>query len=257
MSLHYQTFARLHQQKELFILPNAWNAQSAFQLQQTGFKAIGTSSAAVAKSLGYEDGEQMPFNSYLFIINRILATINLPLSVDMEMGYGSTGDEIYENICQLYELGVAGINIEDSQINASKRTLQDAGAFAKKLEHVATRLQGAGIALFINVRCDAYLLQVANTQAEAETRAKLYESSGANGLFLPCISNEKDIQSAVAATNLPINVMAIPQLPGFDALNQLGVKRVSLGNFLFDNVYRNVQHTAAEIIKNKNVSPLF
>ncbi len=257
MSLHYQQFKDLHQAKELFVLPNAWNAESALLLQQNGFKAIATSSAAVAKSLGYEDGEGMPFEEYLFIVKRISSSIKLPLTVDLEMGYGSTGDEIYANISRLAEIGVVGINLEDSQINKSKRTLQDASSFAKKLSQVKDRLEANNIALFINVRCDTYLLNVEDKQQETARRARLYRSSGADGIFLPCILKEEDIRSAVACSDLPLNVMAFQGLPGFATLTKLGVKRVSLGPFLFMSVYDHVKRATLELMKEKDISVLF
>jgi 2-methylisocitrate lyase-like PEP mutase family enzyme len=257
MSLQYKTFKNLHEINQLFVLPNAWNAASAVLLQQNGFKAIGTSSAAVAKSLGYEDGEQMPFTDYLFIINRMAASVNVPLTVDIEMGYGSTADEIYGNLCRLAESGVAGINIEDSQFNKSKRILQDAGSFAEKLAHVRKKLEAGHINLFINVRCDTYFLNIPNKQQETAVRAKLYETSGADGLFLPCIVEPEDIRSAVNATQLPINVMAIPGLPDLKTLSQLGVKRLSLGGFLFNKVYDNIADTCADLMTHNNVSVLF
>src|SRR4051812_47462665 len=107
MLSNYQKFKQLHYGQSLFVLPNAWNAKSASIFQDRQFPAIATSSAAVANSLGYEDGEHMPFADYLFVVNRILSVIHVPLTVDIEMGYGTTTGEIYANIQKLIELGVA------------------------------------------------------------------------------------------------------------------------------------------------------
>ena len=93
MSTKFQKFKALHHAEELFVLPNAWDARSAIIFQEKQFPAIGTSSAAVANSLGYEDGENMPFADYLFVIKRILASVQIPLTVDMEMGYGETNEQ--------------------------------------------------------------------------------------------------------------------------------------------------------------------
>ena len=203
----FETFRELHHGKELFVLPNAWNAESASLLEQMEFPAVATSSSAVAATLGYEDGEQMPFSEYLFVVRRIAATIKVPFTVDMEMGYGETAEEIQTNISELARLGVVGINLEDSQVSNSKRALQDASTFAKKLSRIKALLASNGIDVFINVRCDTYLLNVDDKQGETTKRAKLYESSGADGLFLPCIVQREDIKSAVASTRLPLNVM--------------------------------------------------
>ena len=257
MTSNYQNFKALHESDELFLLPNAWNAESAAIFQDNGFSAIGTSSAAVAGSLGYEDGEKMPFEDYLFIIKRIASVIQVPLTVDLEMGYGTTHDEITTNILQIAELGVAGINLEDSRISKSKRYLQDAITFAKKLEHIRNKLTAMDVNVFINVRCDTYLLNVDNKQEETLHRAKLYQVAGADGLFLPCIWQEEDIRAARSFTCLPLNVMSFPGLPDFEVLNHLGVKRVSMGGFMFDTVYNNLKIKSAEFMTGSNVAMLF
>jgi 2-methylisocitrate lyase-like PEP mutase family enzyme len=205
--------------------------------QEKDFPAIATSSAAVAESLGYQDGEQMPFNSYLFIIRRIVAATKLPLSVDLEMGYGLTADDIYTNILSLIDLGVVGINLEDSAIHQGTRFLGMPKTFAHTLETIKNRLTADNLHLFINVRCDTYLLDVKDKRKETKERVSTYENSGADGIFLPCIREEQDIAAAVNATRLPLNVMYVPGLPDLETLQNLGVKRVSMGPSAFNKVY--------------------
>ncbi|HEV8283887.1 MAG TPA: isocitrate lyase/phosphoenolpyruvate mutase family protein [Chitinophagaceae bacterium] len=256
MSTTFKKFKDLHESAELFVLPNAWNAKSALVFQEKKFPAIGTSSAAVANSLGYEDGEEMPFNDYLFVINRILSSIQIPLSVDVEMGYGTSDEEIFANILNLAELGVAGINIEDSTIHKSGRVLKDAKSFAKTIEYVKNKLVSKSLNLFINIRCDTFILNVKNKQQETSNRLRIYEATGADGIFLPCICTEDDIAEAVSNTKLPLNVMCIPGLPHFEILNKLGVKRVSMGPFLFNKIYDNAGQLSQAIIANKSFSPI-
>ena len=136
MTTNFKKFKDLHYGKNLFVLPNAWDAKSALLFQEKGFRAVGTSSAAVAASLGYEDGEGMPFEDYLFITKRILSTVKVPVTIDMEMGYGKNNKQIADNVQKLAELGVAGINIEDSVIENSKRSLKNATDFAKTIKHI-------------------------------------------------------------------------------------------------------------------------
>lgn len=257
MSSPFQQFKQLHQSPGLFVLPNVWNAKSAMLFQKEKYPAVATSSAAVANSLGYEDGEDMPFDDYLFIIRRILAAVQIPVTVDMEMGYGNTDEAIYANLRQLVELGVAGINIEDSIIQGAKRALQDANTFAKRISFIKSKLASDQLELFINIRCDTYILNVNNKQAETAKRLSLYETTGADAIFLPCISVENDIAAAVRSTTLPINVMSIPQLPDFDTLQTLGVKRVSMGPFLFNKVYNNIVQLIQAITSSNNFEPLF
>jgi 2-methylisocitrate lyase-like PEP mutase family enzyme len=256
MKSKFETFRDLHRSAELFVLPNVWNVKSALHFQEKKIPAIATSSAAVASSLGYGDGEEMPFSDYLFVINRILSSVQVPLSVDMEMGYGASDKKIYANILQLIGQGVVGINIEDSTIDRSGRGLKEAKIFAKTIENIKNKLISENLNLFVNIRCDTFILNVRNKQQETRLRLKVYEAAGADGIFLPCICAEDDIAEAVSHTRLPLNVMCIPGLPGFEILNKLGVKRVSMGPFLFNKIYDNMDHLFKEIITDKSLSPL-
>jgi 2-methylisocitrate lyase-like PEP mutase family enzyme len=233
-------------------LPNAWDAKSAQVFQENGFQAVGTSSAAVASGLGYEDGEGMPFEDYLFAIRRIVASVKIPVTIDLEMGYGKSDDRIIQNIEQLIGLGIAGINIEDSVIVNSKRSLADAGEFASRIRAIRTHLSAKKLPLFINIRCDTYILNVNDVQSETASRIKLYNKTGADGIFLPCIKMEEDIAAAVHSTKLPLNVMCIPGLPDFDVLNKLGVKRASMGPFLFNKVYKHASALGEKILDNNS-----
>ena len=112
---NYETFYQLHQQNKPLIIANAWNVKSAQIIEQNGYEAIATSSGAISNSLGYEDGEKMPFKELLYILQRIKASTNIPLSVDVEKGYTDNLSELKDNIQRLVDIGVAGINLEDSQ----------------------------------------------------------------------------------------------------------------------------------------------
>lgn len=255
MSSQFQKFQSLHT-GSLFVLPNAWDARSAQLLEESKFRAVGTSSAAVATALGYDDGEVMPLQDYLFVIRRILESIKIPLTVDIEMGYGKTTEEICKNILKLADLGVVGINIEDSIIRDSKRSLQDASKFAKVIEQIKNTLVSQNLELFINLRCDTYILNVENKRGETRKRLTIYNNSGADGIFLPCISDPNDIADAIATTRLPLNVMCIPGLADFESLNKLGVKRASMGPFMLGKVYGTIGTLSQSINSIKNFSPI-
>jgi 2-methylisocitrate lyase-like PEP mutase family enzyme len=252
----FKKFEALHHGSELFVLANAWDARSAILIEKNGFHAIGTSSAAVANSLGYEDGENMPLIDYLFVIRRILSSITVPLTVDIETGYGGTPDEVAGNILKLAELGVAGINIEDSVITGGHRSLANVEAFAEKITHIKQKLRANGHDVFINLRCDTYILNVDNKQQETARRLKIYNNSGADGIFLPCITEEKDIAEVVSYSKLPLNVMAIPGLPNLQRLNNLGVKRVSMGPFMFQKVYGRINELTKAIHTQGSLAPI-
>lgn len=250
-------YKNLHHQIQPLIIGNVWNVQSAKVCEKLNFQAIGTSSAAIAHSLGYEDGEQMPFSDLLFIVERISKNINLPLSVDIEFGYGNTATEIADNIISFEKMGVAGINIEDSFIENGERKLKDSIQFAQLLQEVKNILTQLGISMFINARCDAFLLNVPNALLVATERIKNYEQSGADGIFLPCITKESEIATIVSQTQLPINVMCMPELPNFKTLEQLGVKRISMGNFLNAYTYKSFENMTKKILVEQSFNALF
>lgn len=252
----FDQFVNLHQQTEPLLIGNVWSAQSARVLENLKLKALATSSSAVAETLGYADGEVMSFDEYLFVVKRISASCSLPLSVDLEAGYGKSIDEIVANITKLHSLGIVGVNIEDSVIEAGTRKMVNAETFAEKLRHISGALSSQRISLFINVRCDAYLLGVADARKEGIRRMKLYEAQGIHGQFLPCITNIDDIKASVAATKLPLNVMCMPDLPDFATLKSAGVKRISMGNSLNHAVYQSMERKMQQVILDQNFSSL-
>jgi 2-methylisocitrate lyase-like PEP mutase family enzyme len=253
----FQEFKSLHEQNELLLLPNAWDARSAIIFEENGFNAIGTSSAAVANSLGFEDGQNMSLEDYLFVIKRILTSIKVPLTVDFEMGYGKNDDAVADNVSHLAELGVAGINIEDSSIDKEGRKLRDAASFAKTINHIKATLQRKNLSLFVNVRCDTHILDVPNKQEETIRRITIYNDTQADGIFVPCIADEKHIAEVVAQSRLPLNVMCLPILPALETLKSLGVKRVSTGPFAFQKVYKRVGELSKAIASSGTLAPLF
>jgi 2-methylisocitrate lyase-like PEP mutase family enzyme len=222
-------FTALHQQSAPLLLANVWDVASARAAQQAGYLAIGTSSAAIAAMLGYEDGEQMSFAELLLVVKRIRAVCPLPLSVDMEAGYGDTAQEIAANLQQLAKLGVVGVNLEDSRVVNGKRQLQDARQFAGQLREIRARVTDP---LFFNIRTDTFLLNVENALAETLLRGQLYREHGADGLFVPCVVNNPDIAAIARQITLPLNVMCMPTLADFAQLAALGVRRISMGNFI-------------------------
>lgn len=256
MSTNFEQFKALHHAPDLLVLPNAWDAKSALLFQEKAFPAVATSSAAVAASLGYEDGEKMPLEDYLFVIKRILASVKIPVSVDFEMGYGKTQAAILANLLKLYELGVVGINLEDSTIENGKRTLQNGNAFADTIAYLKNKLNAEGAALFFNIRCDTYLLNLKNKQEESTLRLPLYEAAGADGIFLPCITQEADIVDALKSTQLPLNVMCIPGLPDFVTLQKLGVKRASMGPFFLNKTYQKATELLQKLAEQQSFSAL-
>ena len=255
--MKYLEFKKIHNQTQSLIIGNVWNVQSAKVCEKLNFQAIGTSSAAIAHSLGYEDGEQMPFSDLLFIVDKISKSVTLPLSVDIEFGYGNTATEIANNIISLEKLGVVGINIEDSFFQNGERKLKNILQFSQLLQEVKDILTQHKISIFFNVRCDAFLLNVQNALEVATERIKSFEKSAADGIFLPCITKQNDIATIVSETKLPLNVMCMPELPNFETLEKLGVKRISMGNFLNGYAYTSLENITAKILAEQSFNVLF
>jgi len=249
-------FKNLHNQEKPLLIGNVWDVPSAKTAEKLNFQAIGTSSSAIASILGYNDGEEMEFSELEYFVKRIALNSKLPLSVDLESGYSREPKEIFNHIKRLAKLGVVGINIEDSVVN-EKRELLDANSFATTLKEIKELLEKENINIFLNVRTDTFILLKKNRIEETKKRIELYEKASANGIFVPCIENKSDIQKIVNHTSLPINVMCMPNLPNFETLGNLGVKRISMGNFIFDKMYNQFEETSQNVLKQQSFNSIF
>jgi 2-methylisocitrate lyase-like PEP mutase family enzyme len=257
MKNRFDELLALHHDKDILHVGNVWNAQSAKVYEKQGLKVVGTSSAAVAESLGFADGEEMSIEDYLFVIQRILASTKAILTVDFEAGYGRSADEISSNIKRLYDLGVSGINIEDSLVTDGKRNIVDAKVFAEKLRQVIEQLNRDDVKMFINLRSDSFLLGLPNALEDALERVAIYEGIGVHGLFFPCITRISDIKKITAVSKLPVNVMCMPDLPSFDELQKAGVRRVSDGPFLNTHIYKVLDDAMSRINAENSFASLF
>lgn len=249
-------FKQLHEQENPLLIGNVWNVNSARVFEELNFLALATSSAAVAHTLGYVDGEKLPFAELEFIVKRIIASTKLPLSVDIEGGYSRNPSVIAENIEKLYQLGVVGINIEDSLVG-DKRGLMASEEFQILLTAIKNELTKKNINIFINLRTDTFLLGIPNALDETIKRIHLYEQVGVDGIFVPCIVDESDILQVVQATKLPINVLCMPQLPNFETLKRLGVKRISMGNSVHQAIYQQLKKITLDILSGQSFEPIF
>jgi 2-methylisocitrate lyase-like PEP mutase family enzyme len=253
---NYQIFKQLHYNKEPLLLPNAWDAKSAKTFQESGFEAVGTSSSAISNSLGYEDGEQLPFNELLFIVQRICQNTKLLLSVDIEGGYSRNPSKICEHMESLAQLGVVGINLEDSIIDGQRRLL-DASQFSRTIEQIKSFCLKKEIDIFLNLRTDTYLLNVENRLEKTLERVEIYEYAGVDGVFVPCLTSLEEMNLICQKTTLPINVMCMPDLPSFGLLSKVGIKRISMGPFMFDFLSRQQSLVTSRIQEEGSFKALF
>ncbi len=246
-----ENFKKLNQSNDILHIGNVWDVQSALIFEKQNYKALGTSSLAIANSLGFEDGEELSFDTLLSIVKQIVSKVNIPLSVDIEGGYSRDTNQIIENIISLYKIGVVGINIEDSIVTNGNRTILPQNEFATILKKITSTLKEKNIDIFINVRTDYFIMGLDNPLEETIKRVKLYEQSGADGIFVPCIVDIEDIREVVKATALPINVMTMPDLSSFDILQQAGIKRISQGPFIYNSLMDSFENKL-KIIHNDN-----
>ncbi|WP_345952852.1 isocitrate lyase/phosphoenolpyruvate mutase family protein [Mucilaginibacter sp. PAMB04168] len=244
----YQTFYQLHYQSNPFLLANAWNAKSAQLIEATGFPAIGTSSGAIADSLGYADGEKIPFKELLYIIQRIKAATTIPLSVDFERGYTNDLSVINDHIQQLLDLGVAGINLEDAEGES---------VYLRKLESIKNYLARTGQQLFINARTDAFLQKLPEPFETVIRRAKLYRDAGADGLFVTGIGDPAVISAITSAVSLPVNIVGGPNLATVESLAKAGIKRISMAVFVYRATYQNLEKAIKSVNTSQTLIPLF
>jgi 2-methylisocitrate lyase-like PEP mutase family enzyme len=252
----FETFLELHRGPSPLLLGNIWDVNSAKIFERKGYRAIGTSSQALAKTLGYEDGEKMPFGLLLQLAKRVVEVINIPFTVDIEGGYSRSVAGILENIEKLHDAGVVGINLEDT-LAGTTRQLQPVAEFQTILSSVAEHIDRKNLKIFLNIRTDGFLLGMPTALPETLARIRSYENAGAHGIFVPCITRPDDITAVVNATILPVNVMCMPELPDFGTLRSLGVKRISIGPFVNSYIDKKAEEAVSAIVENNNFSCLF
>jgi 2-methylisocitrate lyase-like PEP mutase family enzyme len=250
-----QEFNDLHTSEELLFLGNAWDLLSALTLEKVGFKAIGTTSWGIANSLGYIDGELIDFDRHLSIIKNITENVNIPVSADIEAGYSENVEIVVNNVLKTADIGVVGINIEDSL--KKQKGLREISKHCNLLEKIRIALDTNGFKNFyINARTDTYF-QRENPLLETIDRAKSYVESGASGIFVPGMKLEEDIKEVALKINAPLNVLSLPGLTNCNKLKELGVKRFSFGNALSDKYIAFLEKNTEQLIECKDTAHLY
>jgi 2-methylisocitrate lyase-like PEP mutase family enzyme len=225
-----EAFHQMH--TGMVVLVNAWDAASARLFEEAGSPAIATTSAGIAWSLGYSDGEQISLHELLEACARICRVVTVPLSVDVERGYGKTASEVAARVCALLELGVVGINIEDG-ITPGTNEIAPPNILAEKISAIREIAEETGLRLFINARTDTYLVPADDPHTRFEEtvrRAQKYIAAGADGIFVPGLEKLDEMERMVRILRRPLNIYAgYAGLPPVNELRRAGVRRVSLG----------------------------
>ncbi|MEM7734365.1 MAG: isocitrate lyase/phosphoenolpyruvate mutase family protein [Deinococcota bacterium] len=227
-----EQFKQLHHQANPLVLTNIWDVGSAKVVADAGAPALATGSASLAAAHGYDDGEMLPLEHLITALKHIVDAVNIPVSADIEAGYGTKPKEVAETVRQVIEVGIVGINLEDQVIATGGRYSVDDQA--SRIAAARKAADALGINLFINARTDVYLQTepAARTEDHVEevlTRARAYQDAGASGLFVPGLADADTIQRICEEVSLPVNIMKMDDTFSVDDLAALGVRRISMG----------------------------
>jgi methylisocitrate lyase len=227
-----ELFRALHVPGHPLVLFNAWDAGSARAVTEAGARAIATGSWSVAAAHGFKDGECLPLPVALDNLRRIVAAVELPVTIDLESGYGDSPADVGATVSAAIASGTIGCNLEDSF--PATGHLRATAEQVARLGAARQAARAAGVALFVNARTDVFFQKpaaehdMAMVDAALE-RARVYAEAGADGLFVPGIVAEPLIGRLAEASPLPVNVMAMPGVPARARLAELGVARISHG----------------------------
>lgn len=225
---------KLHGGAKILVLANAWDAISARIVEEIGFPAVATTSAGVAAALGYPDGQRISRREMLEVVARIAHAVKVPVTADMEAGYGSTTADMAKTAQELIEAGAVGLNLEDvtgddegSQVELSRQV--------EKIGAIREASEAAGVPLLINARTDVYLMPIGPEATRFERtveRLRAYAKAGAGCVFAPGLKDATTIARLVKAVEAPLNILMMPGTPGLNELERLGVARASIGSGL-------------------------
>lgn len=222
-------FLQLHRGPRVLILPNVWDVASARIVEQAGFPALATSSAGVAFSLGYPDGEHISREEMMARVARIVRAVNVPLTADLEAGYGSKPEDVATTTRQMIQAGAVGMNLED----AIDDQLMDLALGVERVKAARAVAADLRVPVVVNARSDVYMLPGGEPEAkysEAVRRLNAYCDAGANCVFAPGLKDPEIIGRLVKDVQCPLNILGGPGSPTIPELQRLGVARVSLGS---------------------------
>jgi len=248
---------KLHHADKMLVLPNIWDALGALLLESLDYPAIATASAAIAYANGYNDGEKIPFTELLLLLKKITAIVEIPVTADIECGYADNDFQLQENIKALIDVGIVGINIEDTDNKTN--ILLPIEMQCNKIRIIRKVADEMNIPLFINARTDVYLHEnnFANEKFdEIIKRGMAYKEAGANGFFPITLTNEIEIKEIIEQINLPLNVLTISGIPDLKTLSELGVARVSLGPSFLKIAIRAMKQLAIQLKNGEGLSSI-
>jgi len=239
---------RLHQGPRILVLPNVWDVVTARIVEAAGFSALATTSAGVAFALGYPDGERISRAEMVAAVRRIAARVRVPVTADMEAGYGRTPQAAAETAREVIAAGAAGLNLEDAPADGDG--LFDVALQAERVRAARESAEAAGVPLVINARTDVFLASIGAPEtrlSHAVRRLNAYRAAGADCLFAPGVTDRATIATLVREVGGPLNVLAGPGCPPVPELEALGVRRLSLGSGVMRATLGLVRRIAGEL----------
>ncbi len=246
-------FLKWHYDQDILVLLNSWDRASSKVVEGCGYKAVATTSMGIAASLGYPDCQVIPFNEMLGVIQGIVHAVHVPVTVDIEAGYGNSIPEIINSVAKFIDAGVVGINIEDSL--DLRPDLVDTMEFCERIAAIRELADSKGFHLVINARTDSFYTSSGSGQeklAESILRGNKYREAGADCIFVQPVWEKETIATLVREINAPINILANPSIgaglpPSVQELQDLGVARLSLGSSLMKAVLAMIKKVADEL----------
>jgi len=226
------SFRTMHRGPKMLVLPNAWDVASARVFENAGFGAIASTSAGVAFSLGYPDGQKITREEMLARVARIAKAVKVPVTADVESGYGNRPEDAQRTAREVIESGAVGLNLEDATGDANQ-PLADLSLQVEKIRAVKAAALKTGVLLVLNARTDVFLAQVGPPETryhETIRRGIAYRDAGADCVFVPGLRDAGTIRKLVQDVKCPVNILVGPGSPMIPELQTLGVARVSVGS---------------------------
>ena len=248
-----EMFLKFHQDKEILVLLNSWDIGSSKLIEASGYKAIATTSMGIAASLGYPDCQVIKLSEMIHVITGIVKSVQVPVTVDFEAGYGKNLDEIIDSVKKIIATGIVGINIEDSiDLNP---VLIDETEFCERISAIRELSDSLGFHLVINARTDSFYTSNGSSLeklSESIKRGNKYNEAGADCIFVQPVWERETIATLVREINAPINILSNPGIgrglpPSTSELQDLGVARLSLGSGMMKATLALIKKVADEI----------
>jgi 2-methylisocitrate lyase-like PEP mutase family enzyme len=248
-----EIFLKYHLDKEILVLLNSWDIGSSRLAEASGYKAVATTSMGIAASLGYPDCQVIKLSEMLDVISGIVKAVKVPVTVDIEAGYGNNTEEIIESVKKIISTGIVGINIEDSlELNPK---LIDEIEFCERISAIRALSESLGFHLVINARTDSFYTSTGSQKeklSESIRRGNKYREAGADCVFVQPVWEKETISTLVKEINAPINILANPSIgpglpPSVHELQDLGVARLSLGSSIMKATLALIKKIADEL----------